>query len=232
MITGYNTDVSHATVVFHVQTEDKGLQTAWIESLIYVGGQILARQRSSYKSQLDEGGGSRVIADLMDRQHRKMLRDIKLGKFDAKLEALTGVKAPMAVAAPPTGHLETGGAAAVEGAAGLSLDDVILDYLTTEAESEHLVLVMAAGNDLQLGTTAEMSVQAKSSVSGAPVESAKVSVKMISTIGEPAVLGQGETDAMGVLALSIDIPALQRGTAALIVSAESALGSAEVKQLL
>lgn len=59
MITGYNTDVRHSDVVFHVQTEDKGLPAAWIESLIYVGGQIVARRRFSYKSHLDEGGGRR-----------------------------------------------------------------------------------------------------------------------------------------------------------------------------
>lgn len=223
MITGYNTDIRHATVVFHVQTEDKGLQTAWIESLIYVGGQILARQRSSYKKQLEAGGGAAVIADLMDKQHRKMLRDIKLGKFDAKLEAMTGIKAPP----PPAAAVVQPG-----GGDGPSLDEVILDYLTSEAESEHLVLVMEADGDLELGTTAKMSVHAKSSVSGAPVEKARVTVKMISTVSEPVVLGEGETDGQGVLALPIDIPDLQRGTGALIVTADSPLGSAEVKQLL
>ena len=49
MITGYNTDVSHSDVVFHVQTEDKGLKVASIESLVYVGGQILGKSRTSYK---------------------------------------------------------------------------------------------------------------------------------------------------------------------------------------
>ena len=38
MITGYNTDVSHRDLVMHVQTEDKGLESATIESLVYVGG--------------------------------------------------------------------------------------------------------------------------------------------------------------------------------------------------
>ena len=32
MITGYNTDVSHRDLVLHVQTEDKGIEMATIES--------------------------------------------------------------------------------------------------------------------------------------------------------------------------------------------------------
>ncbi len=93
MITGYNTDVPHSDVVFHVQTEDKGLPAAWIESLIYVGGQILARKRYSYKKQLDEGRTKKEIAELMDRQHRLMIAQIRQGRFDEKLAAVVGSEA-------------------------------------------------------------------------------------------------------------------------------------------
>ena len=42
MITGFNTDVEHDGVVYHVQTEDKGLDSPLILSLVYSGGAILA----------------------------------------------------------------------------------------------------------------------------------------------------------------------------------------------
>ena len=42
MITGFNTDIKHNDKVYHIQTEDKGLQNPYIESLVYVGGEILA----------------------------------------------------------------------------------------------------------------------------------------------------------------------------------------------
>src|SRR4051794_22707590 len=35
MITGYNTDVRYRERVFHVQTEDKGLQNPSIETVVY-----------------------------------------------------------------------------------------------------------------------------------------------------------------------------------------------------
>ena len=55
MITGYNTDVRHGEVVFHVQTEDKGVSNPYIESLVYVGGQVLASKRASYAEMIAEG---------------------------------------------------------------------------------------------------------------------------------------------------------------------------------
>ena len=42
MITGFNTDVKHKNRVFHIQTEDKGEDNPYVESLVYVGGEILA----------------------------------------------------------------------------------------------------------------------------------------------------------------------------------------------
>ena len=76
MITGYNTDVRHNEVVFHVQTEDKGLANPFIESLVYVGGQVLATKRASYAELLAEGKEEKEIVALMDHQHRTMIAAI------------------------------------------------------------------------------------------------------------------------------------------------------------
>src|SRR5471032_17484 len=40
VITGFNTDIKHSGKVYHIQTEDKGLQNPYVESLVYVGGEI------------------------------------------------------------------------------------------------------------------------------------------------------------------------------------------------
>ena len=78
MITGYNTDVRHGNRVFHVQTEDKGLANPKIETLIYVGGEILDNYRSSYEDLLAAAVTSEpVIQERMDEQHRAVIRDIK-----------------------------------------------------------------------------------------------------------------------------------------------------------
>jgi hypothetical protein len=264
MITGYNTDVRHQEVVFHVQTEDKGAGNPFIESLVYVGGQVLASKRANYADLLAEGRDEREIVALMDQQHRTMIAAIRHGKFDAKLAAL-GVRpktSPVPVLEPvPAGGASVpaaiGSAAGAGGLAGAgagdrgatprggvpvqplqppqgerTLDQVILEYLTNEADQEQLVLVLESEADLGLGRRASLALRTSSSKSGLPIAGAQVSVRMISTVGEPRVLAVGRTDEHGGVPLRFEIPALDRGTAALIISAVSAIGRAELKHLL
>ncbi|HSI88336.1 MAG TPA: hypothetical protein VK918_04715, partial [Pyrinomonadaceae bacterium] len=55
MITGYNTDIEHEGVTYHVQTEDKGLTKPIILSLVYNGGTILASKRAPYDDLVSSG---------------------------------------------------------------------------------------------------------------------------------------------------------------------------------
>src|SRR3954453_6221947 len=106
MNTGYNTDVRHGEVVFHVQTEDKGLGNPYIESLVYVGGQVLASKRASYAEMIAEGKEDKDIVALMDHQHRTMIAAIRHGKLDSKMVALMASRqtgSQPLVAPPPTG---------------------------------------------------------------------------------------------------------------------------------
>ncbi|HEV8436259.1 MAG TPA: hypothetical protein VGR95_22815, partial [Thermoanaerobaculia bacterium] len=81
MITGFNTDIRHNEKVYHIQTEDKGLQNPYIESLVYVGGEILASKKTSYAEQLKGGGADeKWIGNLMEQQHRTMIAAIKRGR--------------------------------------------------------------------------------------------------------------------------------------------------------
>lgn len=244
MITGYNTDVRHNEVVFHVQTEDKGAGNPYVESLVYVGGQVLASRRSGYAELLAAGDGDTAVVALMERQHRTMIAAIRHGRFDRKLAELRG-----GTAVPGTGPLPSpatqaaangggangharGGLALAEDEADRTLDQVILDYLSAEAEQEQLVLSFAGETAFALGRDASLELQAASSRTGAPVADAEVTVRMISTVSEPRNLARGRTDEGGRLRLDFEIPVLGRGTAALIISASSTLGPAELKQLL
>ena len=75
VITGFNTDVKHETKVFHVQTEDRGVANPVVESLVYVGGEILLSKKSPYKDLIS---GDRVdekaLREMMDLQHRRVDR--------------------------------------------------------------------------------------------------------------------------------------------------------------
>ncbi len=230
MITGYNTDIKHADVIFHVQTEDKGLGNPVIESLVYVGGQGLAAKRSSYGDSIEDGKGEKSIAERMDQQHRVVIRAIKKGKFDTKMEKLLGRKSSNgsedSEGTAPTGLLEM-----AKDEEGPSLDQVILDYLTQEVGQERLVLVL--GDDTDFGEEwCRVEIQAGSSNNEQAVKGAQVKVKLISTITEPVILATGSTDDEGFLAVEFELPERQEGSAMIIISASSVIGSAEIKRLV
>ena len=82
MITGFNTDIEHDGVTYHVQTEDKGLDSPIILSLVYSGGTILASKRSPYQDLIAEGFSDEVLAERLKRQHRLICAAIHSGRID------------------------------------------------------------------------------------------------------------------------------------------------------
>src|SRR5258708_6565338 len=81
MITGYNTDIEHDGVTYHVQTEDKGLETPLVLSLVYAGGAILASKRSSYHDLIAAGFDEAVLTERVQRQHRLICAAINAGRI-------------------------------------------------------------------------------------------------------------------------------------------------------
>lgn len=81
MITGFNTDVKYDGITYHVQTEDKGLDTHLILSLIYQGGTILAIKRSTYKDLLIGSFDEKILAERLNRQHELLCAAIRAGRI-------------------------------------------------------------------------------------------------------------------------------------------------------
>ena len=81
MITGFNTDIEHEGVVYHVQTEDKGLATPLILSLVYSGGEILASKRSPYRDLIAAGYDEEVLSERLKHQHRLICAAISAGRI-------------------------------------------------------------------------------------------------------------------------------------------------------
>lgn len=234
MITGFNTDIKHNEKVYHVQTEDKGVGNPYIESLVYVGGEILASKKTSYAEQLKTGVDDKWIGGLMEQQHRTMIAAIKRGRFDQPADhtksgteqrpthTSTPLPAPAAVPArPATANDEE-----------KTLDQVIIDYLASEAESEHLELALLNQTEFFAGSSIELRIAARKSLSQAPIPAAAIEVKVISTVEPPRVIFRGKTAADGSAVVRCTIPSFREGTAAVIISAQSPIGNDEVKQLV
>lgn len=89
VITGFNTDIPFEGVTYHVQTEDKGLDTPLILSLVYVGGAIIAAKRTPYEDLLGKGFDEKVLTERLQRQHKLICAAIKAGRVE-ELKRMSG----------------------------------------------------------------------------------------------------------------------------------------------
>lgn len=231
MITGFNTDIKHNGRIFHIQTEDKGLGNPYIESLVYVGGEILASKKTSYAEQLQTGIDEKSISRMMEQQHKTIIAAIKRGRFDnvSDTQSRAQVLEALETRSEPAPPLATTPA---PGGEDRSLDQVILDYLNAEAESEHLELALLNTPEFVAGQPMELRVATRTSISQTPLPAATLEVKVISTVEAPRVIYRGKTAADGTATIRCSIPSFPEGTAAIIISAQSDIGNDEVKQLV
>lgn len=82
MITGFNTDIIYNGTTYHVQTEDKGIDTPLILSLVYDRGTILASKRSPYEDLISEGFDEKLLAERLQKQHKIICAAIKAGRIE------------------------------------------------------------------------------------------------------------------------------------------------------
>jgi hypothetical protein len=235
LITGFNTDIRHNDRVYHIQTEDKGVQNPFIESLVYVGGEILASKKTSYAEHLQQGADEKAIGGLMEQQHKTIIAAVKRGRFDSL--TIGRAKGEPAVAIARDLDTLAGGPAAtaeppVMVEAEKTLDQVIIDYLASEAQSEHLEMAVDAPVEFVSGQAAEFQILARKSISQQPIPSASIEVRVISTVEPPRVIFRGVTGNDGQVMVRCTVPVFRDGTAAVIVSAQSPFGNDEVKQLV
>jgi hypothetical protein len=228
VITGFNTDIKHNDKVYHIQTEDKGLENPYIESLVYVGGEILASKKTSYAEQAKAGVDEKWIGGLMEQQHRTMIAAIKRGRFDQPADATKITSRPTM----PGGKTVEASNPVTAAPDEKTLDQVIIDYLASEAESEHLELILLNNAEFYAGAPIELRVATKKSLSQSPVSAVPIEVKVISTVEPPRVIYKGKTAGDGTAVIRCTIPAFKEGTSAVIISAQSAFGNDEIKQLV
>jgi hypothetical protein len=112
-VNGFNHNITHRERVYHVQTEDSGVNNPTIVTLLYVGGNILAQKKTSYAELLGTANLAEQVRQRMESQHKEMLRNVVAGKYDVADGAQTarayqpgqlaeGAAAAPSASAPPT----------------------------------------------------------------------------------------------------------------------------------
>ena len=85
-VLGYNHNVRYAGRLWHVQTEDSGVNNPHIFTHLFHEGTILATKRTDY----DPVSEVAAVQKMMQTQHKAMLRDVKAGAFDDKITRFFG----------------------------------------------------------------------------------------------------------------------------------------------
>ena len=141
MVVGFNHNVMYKGEVFHIQTEDSGINTPHIITLVYRGGTILSSKKTSYADIIKIENLDKVVEELMKEQHKDMLRRLKAGDFDARafpsqeqpvakptqeqIPASEQQSATVVPSQPPTPSKTSPETPTSK----LSFDEIILDYL-------------------------------------------------------------------------------------------------------
>ena len=107
MLSGFNTNIRHRTVLFHVQSEDSGRAHPHIITHLSHGGTIIASEKSSYADRVEESDLPLVVKTLMENQHKAVLKRLVAGDFDELIrerlgDAVFGDDAKTAVELDPT----------------------------------------------------------------------------------------------------------------------------------
>ena len=250
MITGFNTDVKHKNRVFHIQTEDKGEANPFVESLVYVGGEILATKRTSYAEVLKD---DHAVQDLMEQQHRTMIAAIQRGRFDGPNggiqipEGMTGTAPP----APPEkaakaakGDEAAAGAEEFEkkadatappgakpplGASTQSLDQMVLDYLGSGEVPEEVELTLTPTPDFTSGRSVQTKLKATHGSPARALTAASVQVRILSTSSRVTTVFQGKTASDGSCLVSFMVPSFPNGTAVAVIRVTGGNASSEIQ---
>jgi hypothetical protein len=88
MQSGFNTNIRHRGVRFHVQTEDSGVERPRITTHLFWGGDILASAVDDYSALLEgaaptaPGALTDAVRGRMQAQHKSMLKALCAGAHD------------------------------------------------------------------------------------------------------------------------------------------------------
>lgn len=214
MITGYNTDVEHEGVVYHVQTEDKGLQSPIILSLVYTGGAILASKRSPYDDLIASGFDQNVLVERLQRQHKLICAAINAGRIE-DLKRMGEKPAP---------KVATETAPASQAAERFSISD---------DSDEALALTLIDEKQLRAGESVTLRIQVMKRTDGGrePAAKASITLKTLGSTFQPAST-YSTTDSNGRSTISVTLPTFKAGRAAILIRAEVGPDVAELRRII
>jgi hypothetical protein len=252
VITGFNTDIEHEGVVYHVQTEDKGLESPLILSLVYVGGAILAAKRSRYEDLIAAGFDEDVLTKRLKRQHQLICAAINAGRIadlkrmgakvleDPPVEVVVAEVAPEVIDRPlrdtaplDASFLRTNVSVDAEESA-YTVYDPRRQWPSENAEPEGgVTLTISNEEDFRAGETFTIRIELadRSGKRQKPLTGVPLSVKILGTSFRPQLYSV-KTERGGLASVLATMPNFTSGRAAVLVRAVVKGETIEVRRVI
>jgi hypothetical protein len=202
MLFGHNTNLSVDGNSYHVQTEDRGAETALIDTTVFCRGRVLHRRTNNYFDLLPLNADSEGALKLrLDEQHRSVVEEIRSGKLHPALPPNDGKPAAATV---PQVAAKPGSVAP----AGANRDATALKAIALELTNPRTWLT---------GKRATLQVSVRNQENGNPVAGAKVAARVDGS-AEPFEVSL-ETGLHGQALLEFEMPRLSGAEPALVIEA-------------
>lgn len=235
MLTGYNTDVEYDGVVYHVQTEDKGLDKPLILSLVYSGGEILASKRSPYDDLIQDGFNEEALSERLQRQHKLICAAIHAGRIGElkEMSQREAAKASRPKAQPP---VEPPTAPKVFFPAPIKTATRPVTRIPIAIPDESpggLEVRLIEEAPLRSGTSVKLRILVASgnTEQPRPIKKARVIARVLGSAFRP-VKAFATTNKDGIAEITIAIPEFKTGRAAMLVRAEADNEFAELRRVI
>jgi hypothetical protein len=202
MLFGHNTNVTLDGTVFHVQTEDRGVNSATLDTTVHCRGRVLHRRTNKYHDLLPlDAEKEKSLKSRLDEQHFGVVEELKTGALK--------VEAPPLPPPRPSGPAPVGSGAASSPAATPA----------TLAAARILTVEMLNPRTWLSGKHATLYLVARFKESGVSAAGARV-VARIAGAAEPTEV-ETQSSADGHARLEFDMPRLTSEDAALVIEAST-----------
>jgi pSer/pThr/pTyr-binding forkhead associated (FHA) protein len=80
---GFNNNVKYEGAVFHIQTEDSGLDAPHVITHLFAdGGRVIKSHKRNYEKEVSRGDVAAYVRSLMKAQHMEMVLALREGRFE------------------------------------------------------------------------------------------------------------------------------------------------------
>jgi hypothetical protein len=194
MLFGHNTNVTLGQTVYHVQTEDRGITNALIDTTVHCRGRVLHRRTNSYFDLLPlDADRAQALKLRLDEQHRTVLEEVRSGALQLAPPPVPAAPyvPPAAVPKPPA--------------------------IQASAPSGAIALELVNARSWLAGKHASLQIAVRKKDGGAAVAGARVAARVDGAAER--VECSAETGAQGQVQLEFDMPRLASEEPALVIEA-------------